>query len=70
MDFAMAMKYIEEKNKLGSVPGLDNVKELLLRLGNPQDSCKCLQIAGTNGKGSVFSFVQEILIDAGYSVGR
>ena len=70
MDFAMAMKYIEEKNKLGSVPGLDNVKELLLRLGNPQNSCKCLQIAGTNGKGSVFSFVQEILIDAGYSVGR
>ncbi len=70
MDFAMAMNYIEEKNKLGSVPGLDNVKELLRRLGNPQDHCRCLQIAGTNGKGSVFSFVQEILLEAGFSVGR
>lgn len=70
MEYAMAMKYIEEKNKLGSVPGLDNIIELLHRLGNPQDSCKCLQIAGTNGKGSVFSFVQEMLICAGYSVGR
>lgn len=70
MEYAMAMKYIEEKNKLGSVPGLDNIIELLHRLGNPQDSCKCLQIAGTNGKGSVFSFVQEILINAGYNVGR
>lgn len=70
MDYAMAMNYIEEKNKLGSVPGLDNVKELLRRLGNPQNHCRCLQIAGTNGKGSVFSFVQEILLEAGFSVGR
>lgn len=70
MDYTMAVKYINEKNKLGSVPGLDNVKELLRRLGNPQNKCRCLHIAGTNGKGSVFSFVQEILIEAGYSVGR
>lgn len=70
MDYKSAINYIEVKNKLGSVPGLDNVKELLRRLGNPQDKCKCLHIAGTNGKGSVFSFVQEILIEAGYSVGR
>ncbi|MBE5945389.1 MAG: bifunctional folylpolyglutamate synthase/dihydrofolate synthase [Lachnospiraceae bacterium] len=70
MDFAMAMKYIEDKNKLGSVPGLDNVKELLLRLDNPQNKCKCLHIAGTNGKGSIFSFVEDILIAEGYKVGR
>lgn len=70
MDFTMAMDYIEEKNKLGSVPGLDNVKELLQRLGNPQNKCKCLHIAGTNGKGSIFSFVEEILLEEGYKVGR
>lgn len=70
MDFTMAMNYINEKNKLGSKPGLDNVKELLFRLDNPQNKCKCLHIAGTNGKGSIFSFVQEILIQAGYRVGR
>lgn len=70
MDYTMAMKYISKKNKLGSVPGLDNVTELLNRLGNPQDSCKCLQIAGTNGKGSVFSYVQSVLMEAGCLVGR
>lgn len=70
MDFTMAMDYIEEKNKLGSVPGLDNVKELLQRLDNPQNKCKCLHIAGTNGKGSIFSFVEEILLEEGYKVGR
>ncbi len=70
MDFAMAMDYIEDKNKLGSVPGLDNVKELLRRLDNPQNKCKCLHIAGTNGKGSIFSFVEEILLQEGYTIGR
>lgn len=70
MDYAMAMDYIKEKNKLGTVPGLDAIKELLRRLGNPQNKCRCLQIAGTNGKGSVFSFVQEVLLEAGFSVGR
>lgn len=70
MDYAMAMDYIKEKNRLGTVPGLDTIKELLRRLGNPQNRCRCLQIAGTNGKGSVFSFVQEILLAAGFSVGR
>lgn len=70
MDFTEAMKYTEEKNKLGQRPGLECIKELLLRLGNPQDKVKCLHIAGTNGKGSVFAFMQDILMEAGCSVGR
>ena len=70
MNYNMAMDYIHNKNRLGTRPGTDTITELLRRLGNPQDDCKCLHIAGTNGKGSVFSFVQEILMEAGYSVGR
>ena len=61
MNFSQAMQYINEKNKLGIVPGLENIKELLRRLGNPQDKCTCLHIGGTNGKGSIFSYVEEIL---------
>ena len=61
---------MEEKNRLGIVPGLTQVKELLRRLGNPQDACRTLHIAGTNGKGSIFAFVQESLLVAGYHVGR
>ncbi|MCM1287209.1 MAG: bifunctional folylpolyglutamate synthase/dihydrofolate synthase [Clostridium sp.] len=70
MDFTEAMKYIEEKNKLGQRPGLERIKELLRRLGNPQDKVKCLHIAGTNGKGSVFAFMQDVLMKAGCRVGR
>ena len=70
MEYTVAMNYIEEKSKLGTVPGLVNVKELLLRLDNPQNKCACLHIAGTNGKGSIFAFVQEALIKAGYKVAR
>ena len=65
-----AHNYITEKNKLGSVPGLDNILELLERLGRPQDRCEVLHIAGTNGKGSIFSYVENVLIRAGYRVGR
>ena len=36
MNYKEALQYIEEKNKLGIVPGLDNIKELLKRLGNPE----------------------------------
>lgn len=70
MNYAEAKNYIEEKNRLGIVPGLTQEKELLRRLGNPQDACKTLHIAGTNGKGSVFAFVQECLIMHGYHIGR
>lgn len=70
MDLPSAINYIEDKNKLGITPGLDSVKELLARLGNPQKDVKCLHIGGTNGKGSIFAFLQDILIEAGMSVGR
>ena len=36
MDYPSAISYIEEKNKLGITPGLDNIKELLNRLGIPR----------------------------------
>lgn len=70
MNYSEAQNYIEEKSRLGIVPGLTQVKELLRRLGNPQDACRTLHIAGTNGKGSIFAFVQESLLAAGYHVGR
>ena len=70
MNYLEAQNYMEEKSRLGIVPGLTQVKELLRRLGNPQNMCRTLHIAGTNGKGSGFAFVQESLLVAGYHVGR
>ena len=70
MDLPSAKQYIEEKNKLGITPGLDSIKELLSRLGNPQKEIECLHIGGTNGKGSIFAFLQDILMETGMKVGR
>lgn len=71
MKYIDALQYIEEVTKIkGSVLGLDNVKELCKRIGNPQDELKFVHIAGTNGKGSTLSFISTILSEAGYKVGR
>lgn len=70
MNYMDAMKYIQDLSGMGSRPGTDTVKELLNRLGNPQNKLKVVHIAGTNGKGSVFTFLAEILNKAGYTVGR
>lgn len=50
--------------------GLDNLKKFLVNMGNPQNKVKVIHIAGTNGKGSVSAYVSNILIEAGYKVGR
>lgn len=48
---------------------LDSIKELMNRLGNPQNELKCIHVAGTNGKGSVCAFINQILSCSQYSVG-
>lgn len=65
-----AMEWITERGKAGSVYGLQTIRELLSRLGNPQEHLRFIHIAGTNGKGSVLAFVSTILKCAGYRVGR
>ena len=43
---------------------LDRIKNLCKKLGNPQDEIKCIQVCGTNGKGSTISFLRSILREA------
>ena len=50
--------------------GLDNIKEICKYLGNPEKSYKVIHITGTNGKGSVSTTVERILLDAGYKIGK
>jgi dihydrofolate synthase/folylpolyglutamate synthase len=50
--------------------GLENVERLLERLGSPQAKIPVIQIAGTNGKGSVGAYVANILKEAGYRTGH
>lgn len=70
MNYREATEYIEELQQYGSVLGLDSMRELCSRLGNPQDELRFVHIAGTNGKGSVLAYVSTILKGAGYRVGR
>lgn len=71
------MNYQESREYIGritreipSVLGLDHMRELMKRLGNPQDDLKYVHVAGTNGKGSVIAFLYSVLSEAGYRVGR
>ena len=43
---------------------LDRIKTLCKKLGNPQDLINCIQVCGTNGKGSTISFLRSILNEA------
>ena len=49
--------------------GLDRIEAVLEKLGNPQDSLKCIHVAGTNGKGSTCAMLESILRTAGYKTG-
>lgn len=48
---------------------LDRMRELLRRLGNPQDQTRIVHIAGTKGKGSTAAMTAAILTAAGYRTG-
>ena len=70
MNYQEARAFLDEVGKSGSVLGLEGMKELLRRLGNPQDKLKFIHISGTNGKGSELAFLSEILTKSGYRTGR
>jgi len=67
------MKDFERKlyslQKFGVKLGLQNIEQFLELLGRPHKELKFFHIAGTNGKGSVASYIASILIEEGYKVG-
>lgn len=70
MNIEQAEEYIQQLKQYGSSLGLANIIELAKRLGNPQDMCQIIHVAGTNGKGSTIEYIARILMEAGYRVGR
>ena len=70
MNYEEARVYLDNVAKYGSVLGLESIRTLLERLGNPQNDLRFIHLAGTNGKGSVLAFLSTILKEAGYRVGR
>lgn len=71
MDYQQSRAYIRNAEQYaGGAMDLINIKELMKRLGNPQDQLKYIHVAGTNGKGSVIAYLYTTLMKAGYHVGR
>ena len=48
---------------------LDRMRQLLELMGNPHEQIKCVQIAGTKGKGSTCAMTASMLEACGYTVG-
>lgn len=68
-DYKEALEYINGVSWLGSKPGLERISELLLRLGDPQDSLRFVHVAGTNGKGSISAMLASVLKKSGLKAG-
>ncbi len=64
-----AIAYIHSYQRKAHAPGLDRMRILLDRLGNPQKQLRFVHAAGTNGKGSTCACMAAVLQAAGYRVG-
>ena len=64
-----AENYYHSLLTFGIMPGLDRIRILLERLGSPEKDLRCIHVAGTNGKGTVCSFLASVLKEAGYKTG-
>ena len=64
------LSYLFSLEQFGIKLGLDNIRTLLARLGNPQRAFRSIHIAGTNGKGSVTAMVDAVLRRAGHRSSR
>ncbi len=69
MTYETALKKIHSLLTFGSRPGLDRMRALLHRMGDPQDKLRYIHVAGTNGKGSVCAVLSSVLAAAGYKTG-
>lgn len=64
-----AIDWIHGARYKGQKNGLENTKALLEMLGNPQNSFRCVHIAGTNGKGSTAAYTESVLRESGLRTG-
>lgn len=70
MTYPEALEFLYGLELFGVKLGLENITKFLQRLKNPQKHFRAIHVAGTNGKGSVASILESILVEAGYRVGK
>ena len=70
MTYEEALTYLEDTSSFGIKPGLERIRALLQALGNPERDYKIIHVTGTNGKGSVTTYISYALFTSGLQVGR
>jgi dihydropteroate synthase len=69
MEYHEAIHRLERLRRLRPKLGTETTAGLLAHLGDPHEGLTCVQVAGSNGKGSTASVLARILREAGLSVG-
>lgn len=65
MNYQETLNYIHRLGNFSKPAGLERIKAVLEKLGNPQNSFPSVHIAGTNGKGSVSCMLSYIFRETG-----
>jgi dihydrofolate synthase/folylpolyglutamate synthase len=69
MSYSQIVDWMFNLERFGIKLGLDNMREFSSRIGNPHLDFRSVHVTGTNGKGSVCTYVSEILRNHGLKVG-
>jgi dihydrofolate synthase/folylpolyglutamate synthase len=69
MNYKDCIDWLYSFEKFGIKLGLDRIKLICNKLGNPQKKYNIIHVGGTNGKGSVCHILHSILTKNGYKVG-
>ncbi|NUB93485.1 dihydropteroate synthase [Haloterrigena sp. SYSU A121-1] len=69
MEYHESVDYLESLQRRRPKLGTETTAALLAHLDRPHENLDCVQIAGSNGKGSTACMLERILRDAGLDVG-
>ena len=69
MHYHEAANFLFDLRRFSVKPGTERVEALLDRLDRPDAAVPCVQVTGSNGKGSTARMTESVLREAGYSVG-
>jgi dihydrofolate synthase / folylpolyglutamate synthase len=69
MTYRQAVDYLFNRPHRTLKFGLDAIRDLLERIGNPQKTFPSIHVAGTNGKGSTVAMLESVLRASGFRTG-
>lgn len=68
-NYEQAVEYLYAVPRFTKKSQMEDTRRFLAALGHPDKDMRIIHVAGTNGKGSVCTYLRSILMEAGYSCG-